>query len=341
MKKSTSSMNQHNRPRIAFFLNDPDFKSWVQNGGVDSHSKWTTWLDHHPEDREAMKQAILIQKGIAMRRKSLPDAQVSRALDKLVKTVSIREKTATRKRWINKLTKVAAAVIILVFSAWGMNQFFVGSNEIEVVTVAGEVKNHLLEDGTRVILNANSSLQYNRKAPREVWLHGEAYFEVSKKPQSGERFQVHTEDLMVEVLGTVFNVNSRNEATEVFLEEGKIKVDFEESSEESLLMSPGEVILYSKSSGEQPKKDRSSVEKETSWKDGVIYFENASLDEVLTEINGIYDLSIEVSDSVLEDKKINMPVPTRNEEIALEVLEKMTGLILLRENDKWILAKKE
>ncbi len=94
-------------------------------------------------------------------------------------------------------------------------------------TGAGETKNLLLADHSRVTLNANTSLKVSRNwfsgDRREVWLTGEAFFNIQKTPDR-QRFTVHTATLTVEVLGTKFNVTDRRRKTRVVLQEGKVKV---------------------------------------------------------------------------------------------------------------------
>ena len=87
-----------------------------------------------------------------------------------------------------------------------------------------------LPDGSLVQLNANSTLsfdtQWDASADRCVWLNGEAFFEVEKKPETKQKFKVITADLTVEVLGTEFNINSHHQQTRVFLQEGEDKIEF-------------------------------------------------------------------------------------------------------------------
>ncbi|MBK8505327.1 MAG: FecR domain-containing protein [Saprospiraceae bacterium] len=89
----------------------------------------------------------------------------------------------------------------------------------------GERQKIVLPDGSAVDLNANSSLRLGSQwveGIQEVWLEGEAYFEVEKNLSKGVKFTVHTNGPDVEVVGTHFNVDSRKEETRIYLEEGKV-----------------------------------------------------------------------------------------------------------------------
>jgi ferric-dicitrate binding protein FerR (iron transport regulator) len=113
----------------------------------------------------------------------------------------------------------------------------------------GETARIKLPDGSMVVLNAHSTLTYNdwsEGQTREVWLNGEAFFEVQKKHDATGRvkFVVHTGDLNVEVLGTRFNVSNRGLRTQIVLEEGKVRLRYEQETEKVIDMQPGELVEY-------------------------------------------------------------------------------------------------
>jgi ferric-dicitrate binding protein FerR (iron transport regulator) len=102
-----------------------------------------------------------------------------------------------------------------------------------------------------VLLNANSQLRTPARWPagarREVWLEGEAFFQVTKKGAApgggtdGARFVVHTGQVDVAVLGTRFNVTNRRGQTTVTLNEGKVKLE-EGDLDGAVIMEPGELV---------------------------------------------------------------------------------------------------
>src|SRR5690625_7468437 len=93
-------------------------------------------------------------------------------------------------------------------------------------------------------MNRNSTHLVNRNLSRqklrEVFLTGEANFWITKGESEEARFVVHTKDLDVEVLGTRFNVNSRDLETIVYLEEGSVKVERKDRKKEKIYLTPGE-----------------------------------------------------------------------------------------------------
>ncbi len=333
-------MNTEHDSQISKFLNDPEFIYWAKTGS-DANDRWDNWLIDHPEDRDALEQAKWIAKGIELKKVDVAPSLIDAKFNEVMERVEKRERQSKMKLRLKLWWSVAAAISLFALTYVGLQQMASPSSSVVISAGAGQVLHHELADGSRVIINANSKIKYVKGNPREIWLDGEAYFDVAKKPEGGDRFLVHTDDLIVEVLGTMFNVDTRYQATKVFLEEGEVKLEFRSDDKGPLMMAPGEVVTYSKDLGEEPKKITSTGKSETSWKDGVLIFEDATILDVLKEINSIYRRSIVVEDPNLASQPFQIPVPIRDEEIALEVLQKVSGLRLIRSSDPWKLVKVE
>lgn len=154
----------------------------------------------------------------------------------------------------------AAAIFILgILFSWTASNFFGSGFRGEtqgcvVTTPLGAKSNVTLPDGTRVILNAGSTLKYPGtfgQNTREVTLEGEAYFEVTKN--KSKQFQVHTSDITVKAYGTKFNVKSYGEdkTIETTLIEGSVGVVKNKDSghkHEELLLKPQEQLVFYKTS---------------------------------------------------------------------------------------------
>lgn len=114
-----------------------------------------------------------------------------------------------------------------------------------IVALNGERKKVLLPDSTTVHLNSGSRLVYNKSfgsGNRQVWLSGEAFFEVTK--DAAHPFLVNTDRMVVKVLGTVFNVKAYDtkEDIETTVVEGKVEVSLKESAEKKVILLPSEKI---------------------------------------------------------------------------------------------------
>lgn len=160
----------------------------------------------------------------------------------------------------------------------------------------------MLSDGTKVMLNAASSLTFptglNQK-DRLVELKGEAYFEVAKHKNS--RFRVISGQQTIEVLGTHFNVNAYadEEAIKTTLLEGAVKV-FTPGAAETI--EPGEQAVWNKAYGDALVKHRVNTEQETAWINGVFSFDGEDIRSVMRQVSRWYDVNVIYVGPVSEEK---------------------------------------
>jgi transmembrane sensor len=159
----------------------------------------------------------------------------------------------------------------------------------------------VLDDGTRVSLNAGSTLDFPSdlsQNDRVVMLQGEAHFEVSHR--NNQKFIVLMPDVAVEVLGTVFNVKAyADEAkTIITLLSGQVAVTTQ--SGQFRRMAPGEQVLYDQST---KKMTVQLVDAPlfTAWADGKFLFKNTPLDDILRRIGRWYGLDIVYKDVSIKE----------------------------------------
>ena len=168
----------------------------------------------------------------------------------------------------------------------------------------GAEYNVLLPDGTKIYLNAGSSLRYPDQfngEKREVFLTGEAYFEV--KSDSLHPFIVHAADVAIQVLGTAFNVNAYPEGRwiKTTLVEGRVEAQCKNNS---FIMEAGTQVAYNKET-EEAKYFPVNTQQFTSWKDGYYEFEEMPLEELMTIFTRWYNLNIEFADSKVKEIKFS------------------------------------
>lgn len=241
-----------------------------------------------------------------------------------------------RRRFVQ--TVGAAAVILLLISAFSQFWWRIDPQVI-ISTAYAEQKTVQLPDQSMVKLNANSSISFHKKwdgkEPRRVWLEGEAHFKVKKDQGTGKKFQVITKDLTVEVLGTVFNVNAREADTEVYLEEGQVKLDLQEQKE-AITMEPGELVTYSRGAG-KPERKRIENEAPSSWKDGAALMEDALLKDIVRKIEEIYGVTVVVENKTHLQREFSLGIPVDNPETGYLLLRELTGLDIEKVDGKWII----
>lgn len=151
----------------------------------------------------------------------------------------------------------------------------------------------VLSDGTKVWLNAASSLRFPTAFTgneRRVEMTGEVYFEVAKNPKMP--FKVITQGQEVEVLGTHFNVMAfQNEKViKTTLLEGSVKVS---NNEKTAVLQPGQQSKVGINSNIFRTVNDVNIEEELAWKNGYFQFNDASLEQVMRQIERWYDVDIE------------------------------------------------
>ena len=189
-------------------------------------------------------------------------------------------KMAPRKRsvWFYAAASIAAIAIILPSIA-----FFYTKSEV------AERGSHLavaLPDGSKVDLYAESEISYKPLwwfISRDVKLKGEAYFEVEK----GSKFDVHSTQYTVSVLGTSFNVFSRAGKFNVTCLTGKVNVS---DKSESVILTPNMQALWD--NGKLITKEIDDARESINWKQGKFVFVGVPLQEVIQEIERQYDIEV-------------------------------------------------
>ena len=160
------------------------------------------------------------------------------------------------------------------------------------IPIGGEYQ-LVLADGTKVWLNADSKLRFPvsfTAERREVYLEGEAYFEVAK--DSEHPFIVHISRGAIEVLGTGFNVRDYREEqkTVTTLVQGKVVYRPERQPGREIMLERGFQIKDEEGGSLQPRKV--DVILYTGWKDGKYVFENATLEEIMQVLSRWYDIAV-------------------------------------------------
>ena len=152
-------------------------------------------------------------------------------------------------------------------------------------------------------LNAHSSLKVahnlGNDMVREVWLEGEAYFDIAK--HNGAKFIVHTPEAEVEVLGTEFNVNTRRKETKVILHEGKVQLRAIHAA--PVIMKPGDMAIVANQT--QPIQLKVVQPKRYDyWRDSVIVLNDKTVSEIVEMLEDTYGITIEFETSELLNKKL-------------------------------------
>lgn len=256
--------------------------------------------------------------------------------------VLMREKAVEAKRIPLRtyLLRAAAVLIpIMAVTGWYMNtqtqtdvepiaqvQQTAQQQPIEVATANGQCTEQNLADGSHVVVNAGSKLTYSnteQSKERKVTLVGEAYFSVAKVEEKS--FVVQTKYLDVKVLGTQFDVKAYPEEnkTVVTLNEGKVEVETKNKEIYNIL--PGQQLVYNNTTGEVKIKTV-SADQSSAWKDGNLYLEDATINEIIRELERVDGVNIAFEKAMTNKEHYSLKF-TNNENInqKMSVLKDLIG----------------
>ncbi len=197
-----------------------------------------------------------------------------------------------------------------------------------LTTPAGGQYKIVLSDGTRIWLNAATTLRYPltfNGSERRVEVNGEAYFEVAH--DASTPFRVSTQQQTVEVLGTHFNVSAYDDehATKTTLLEGAVKVI---SGSQSAYLSPGQQAAVTADEHIRIS-DQPDLESVVSWKDGYFKF-NENIEGIMSKIARWYDVEIVYQEGVDLEQTFSGEMSRSRDLSALLKLMEVTGNVHFR-----------
>ncbi len=200
----------------------------------------------------------------------------------------------------------------------------------EKITAIGEKSIIALSDGSKITLNAGSKINYPEhfgEGPREIYLDGEAYFEVSSNKE--KPFIVHTGSITTTDLGTIFNIKAFKdiETISVSLLEGKIRVTQTEinSPKNGIILEPDQQFIFNKNEDVVTVTDFEPVEV-IGWIDNTLVFHKEPLKNVLAALTRMYGIEFELADKAIEEKEITANFQKEPYKIVSETLKKAAEL---------------
>jgi ferric-dicitrate binding protein FerR (iron transport regulator) len=262
--------------------------------------------------------------------------------------------------WYNSVSKNAASDRPFVAGQAGKKN--------EVSTHNGSKTTITLPDGSKVWLNAGSSLTYNKDFGgeiREVDLSGEAFFEVvpaiSNTTAQKIPFIIHTRCIDVRVLGTAFNVKSYpgDKQTETSLVHGKVEVLIHNRPEEKIVLHPNEKLVVRNEDTTAPaagnpgalgKEPFVSLSKltytgsdstlvETAWVQNKLVFNNESLLEIAQKMERWYNVEITFSDEKIQTERFSGTFENETIQQALDYISIATAFHYTIQGNKIIIGR--
>lgn len=289
----------------------------------DEESELLDWLAKDPSNQHLFKEWQQVWNSNAVTESSFDFGKGLEKLNKAIDASKVKRDDATWRKLAASISIFLAASFTIYFVT---NQASNDSNTIayqEQTTTAGQRSTVTLEDGSTIMLNANSSLKYPTKflsGKREVFLFGEAFFQVTKDPK--RPFIIHSGEIETQVVGTSFNINSNKDFVTVSVATGKVKVIKGDASE---VLLPKEKVVY----GVQQKqliKSQANLEYELAWKDNTIVFEDSPLSHVALRLYEFYGVSIEFEDEILKKCLITGKFSNQSVQTVLNAISFSTGI---------------
>ncbi len=217
------------------------------------------------------------------------------------------------------LFRIAATIIILFSLGILFKDIIIQEPYLIVSTDNNEQKELILADGSHIILNANSKLEYPEKfkrKSREVKLTGEAFFEITKNPDKA--FKILVNNSIVEVLGTSFNINSSSHQVIVDVLTGKVAFYDEKDKNKKVVLHKGERGIKRNNEIEKSLNHNQNF---LAWSTGILEFKNTEIQNVISELEEYYGIKFLIQDTSLNNFRITTTLDNQTLENVLEEFE--------------------
>ena len=251
--------------------------------------------------------------------------------------ILITSRATALNRNISYFSRIAAILsLVFLIGIYG-SQFFVQvpteQNEAvlkEISMKKGQRGSVTLSDGTLVSLNSESSITLPdrfKSDVREVYLNGEAFFEVAKNEE--KPFKIYVNGTVIEVLGTSFAVRAfpDDESVRTTVVEGLVSFrSQDEDISEGVLLSAGDLGEFNLKRKKISKEFIENLDPYISWKEGYLTFEQASMTEVRKQLERKYDIEVVFEDSNIELLELTAELKSRSLRNVLETISLSLGL---------------
>jgi ferric-dicitrate binding protein FerR (iron transport regulator) len=314
-------MNHYRNYTLEDILLDDDFFVWAHGEQNAQTRNWEKAMEEHPQLRTFSEEAKTLLNAMQPSKVNVPSDAKPRVWNNVVNLAG--KKQSAKVVGLRAWWKYAAAAMLIITA--GAGYWWSANRDITVTTAYAEKKRIELPDHSVVTLNANSKLRYaktwNTGKPREIWIDGEAFFEVNHVDgfdvtKESSRFIVHADQLNVQVLGTSFNVDNRHQVITVALKNGKVQLDLKNEERSKMLLAPGDVVTFSASKNILRNK-KEAPDKISTWRDNRLEFNNTPMKEVITMLEDNYGFKVKVEDDEVYNKTISGAVSTENDTILL------------------------
>lgn len=332
------------------FAADDSFRAWVCSPTAQTDAFWEAFLAEYPERYYQVEEGRRLVAGLgAINDDVLSDTQVKHVWARIEGTLSSLERESpvrrlvTRQRW-----QLAASVALLLALGWVVRSYMKadeprlassitqGRQEwIEAVNEADKTMQLQLSDGSSIQLGKNSRLKYPKDftgATREVYLTGEAFFDIHKNPK--KPFLVYTNGLITKVLGTSFHIQAPlySPNVTVSVKSGRVSVYADKSNPSQdpeasgVVLTPNQKAIFQR---QEATIIKSLVEKPVllipKSQKNLFAFEAASAHQVFESLEKAYGIDVVFDEELLHNCSLTVNLTEEDLYQKLNVICKVLG----------------
>jgi len=194
----------------------------------------------------------------------------------------------------------------------------------EITTQNGQQSRLTLSEGTNILLNAGSKIEFPKffeEHKREVYLEGQAYFDVAEDPE--RPFLIHINGTMVQVLGTEFSVRAypEDKSVQVVVKKGRVSLKTESSAEpKSALVTANELAKYDEKNDKLIAHPVKNIDLYLGWINGTLNFKEARMSKVAIELERRFDVDVSFRDQEIKTMKLTAHLKSKRIKNVLDII---------------------
>lgn len=283
------------------------------------------------------RKAIEILRTFGVKKEEVPNEFYGNLKQRIDHSIATEQAIPLQPKRASGWWMKAAAVITALLTGTLVLYYVRKPDYTYISTPYAATKTVWLPDSSEVVLNANSSIRFNRKGTsgkREVWVTGEAFFKVRHIDLKGatQPFAVYAGDAVIEVLGTEFNVKTINNITGVLLQQGKVRFSVP-ANNTSTIMQRNEYCQYSAAQGKIITRVANPV-LFTSWLEKKYTFEKATVQDVCETLTEYFGLEFTFERPALKTQVISGTLELKDRETTLFVLRELLHTTIVSNNNR-------
>jgi transmembrane sensor len=331
-------MDRYNDFSVEDFVWDDFFRQWTLSPTPETDALWDDWIDANPEMLEKVEQAKAIVLSLRLHEPEIDDAEINQVVKQTVGRITETNEESVRpaRRLVPAFSipwmQFAASVAFIVLLGWAVYSAMIKREKkpelsqqdsiiehsdsfVEKVNSTPQTIRLALADGSKISLAPKGRIRYPERFDgerREVFLEGEAFFDIAKDPE--HPFLVYANGLVTKVLGTSFRIKAYGDSREVTVEvkTGKVSV-FAQSDPhlkekvadkqlQGVVLTPNQKIIYARN---EVKMVKTLVEKPeivvSKAEIPQFEFEDTPASDVFNTIARAYGIDILYDEALLKD----------------------------------------